>query len=41
MKRRFQDIFMQSQYETLVRTGTHWKIAEKEVIKRFKEYDGE
>ena len=37
-KRRFQDFVMQSQYESLVGEGVHWKRAEKRVLKAHREY---
>ena len=35
----FQDITMRIAYEELIKKGMHWKIAEKEIIKKFEEYD--
>jgi len=39
MKIRFQDEIMQKHYESLIKDGYHWKIAEIKTIKRFEEYD--
>lgn len=39
MKRRFQDITMQNLYEKLIKDGKHYRVAERETIRRFKEYD--
>ena len=39
LNRQFNDYFMQCHYESLVADGKHWRIARKEVIRRFKEYD--
>ena len=40
MKKRFQDWIMQQHYENNIKKyGMHWKKAEQETIKRFKEYD--
>lgn len=37
-KRRFQDWVMQEQYERLVRSGMHWRKAEKKILKIHGEY---
>jgi hypothetical protein len=39
IKLRFQDITMQEHYESLIKDGYHWKIAESKTIRRFEEYD--
>jgi len=39
-KLRFQDPVMQKHYESLIKSGNHWKTAERKTIQRFKEYDG-
>jgi hypothetical protein len=40
MKLRFQDQVMQRQYEDMVKSGVHWKVAERKIIQIFNEYDG-
>ena len=32
---RFNNYFMQKQYENLIRDGYHWKTAEKMVVKQW------
>ena len=38
-KVRFQDHFMQRQYEDLIAGGMHWRQAEDKVLRVFKAYD--
>ena len=38
-KQRFQDPIMQRQYEEQIKTGVHWRTAERKVIEVFKDYD--
>jgi len=41
IKKRFQDHFMQKTYEDLVRSGVHWKVAERKTRKAYREYDNQ
>ena len=36
---RFNDPVMQKHYETLIKNGYHWRIAERKTIQMFQEYD--
>jgi hypothetical protein len=38
-KKRFQDVAMQNMYESMLKDGMHYRKAERETIRRFKEYD--
>jgi hypothetical protein len=35
---RFNEYFMQKQYESLIKNGYHWKQAEKIIIKQWREH---